>query len=59
MNATNDNAPVDAPKLPAMLPKTLRGYGNYHTAYALIPPNFTESFECDWEKYVSLFDMSC
>ncbi len=38
------------PKLPPILTKALRGYGNYHTARALLPPSARESFDRDWER---------
>ncbi|KAI0682110.1 hypothetical protein C8T65DRAFT_750868, partial [Cerioporus squamosus] len=50
MLATTDEPRGDVPRLEAILPKGLRGYGNYHTAQALIPPNFLDSFERDWQK---------
>ncbi|RDX47559.1 hypothetical protein OH76DRAFT_1484681 [Lentinus brumalis] len=37
------------PKLPPILTKALRGYGNYHTARALLPPSARESLDSDWE----------
>ncbi len=49
MHATDDEPRDDVPRLQVILPKGLRGYGNYHTARALVPPNFIDSFDRDWE----------
>ncbi|KAI0693619.1 hypothetical protein C8T65DRAFT_699193 [Cerioporus squamosus] len=50
MHAATDMPRDDVPKLPAILTKGLRGYANHHTARALIPPNFINSFDRHWER---------